>query len=107
MVCYGPFLGRGYYLAAALQTADDTVYGIEEVLTVYGLLILAGGYQGRFIADIGNVGSGESWSLLCQELHVEVFGQLDLAQVYLEYLKTFVLFRQVYMYLPVETAGTH
>ena len=101
VVCYGPLLSGRYDLAAALQTSNDAVNGVEEVLTVHCLLVLAGGYQRGLVADVGYVGSGEAGGLLGQELHVEVRHELDLAQVYLEYLQALVLLGQVHMYLTV------
>ena len=49
-----------------LQTAYDTVYRIQEVLLLYKFLSMTGGNQGGFVADIGDVGAGESRSLACQ-----------------------------------------
>ena len=73
----------------------------------HGLLVLAGGYQRGLVADVGYVRSGEAGGLFGQEFHVEVLHQLDLAQVYLEYLQALVLLGQVHVYLTVETACAH
>ena len=107
MVCYGTLFCWRNNLAASFQSAYDAVDGIQEVLSVYGLLVLACGYQGRLVADIGDVSAREAGGLLGQELHVEIFHQLDFAQMYLEYLQTLVLLWQVHMYLAVEAAGPH
>ena len=107
MVCYGTLFCGRYDLAASFQSAYDAVDGIEEVLAVYGLLVLAGGYQCGLVADVGYVRSGEAGGLLGQELHVEVLHQLDLAQMHLEYLQALVLLGQVHVDLSVEAAGPH
>ena len=39
---------------------------IQEVLFLYKFLSMTGGNQGGFVADIGDVGAGESRSLACQ-----------------------------------------
>ena len=50
------FLGS-HYLCLLLQSTDDTVNGVEEVLARYLFLIMAGRNKRSLIAYIGNVGT--------------------------------------------------
>ena len=93
-------------LGFLFQTTDDTVDSIQEILFAYELLAVAGCNQCRFIADIGNIRTGESRSLACQQIYVHCIIYLNRAQMYAEYFLTFVQVGQVYMYLTVETSGT-
>ena len=88
------------------QTTDDTVDSIQEILFAYELFAVTGCNQCRFIADIGNIRTGESRSLACQQIYVHCIIYLNRAQMYAEYFLTFVQVGQVYMYLTVETSGT-
>ncbi len=95
------------YLALALQTAHNAVDCIQKVLFFHHLLVVAGGYQGRLVAHVGNVGAGESGSLLCQEVHIKAGGQLDFAQMHLEYGQALLELGQIHVNLAVKAAGTH
>ena len=75
------------------QSAYDTVYGIQEVLLFYKLLSVTGGNQGGFVADIGDIGTGETRSLAGQQFHVHRIVYLNGAQMYAEYFLTLVQVR--------------
>ena len=46
--------------------------------------------QDCFVADIGNVGTGETGSLACQEFGIDAFVDFDRTQMHSEYLFTLV-----------------
>ena len=52
VIGYGALLLGGYDLVLALETADDTVDGGEEVLTLDAALVVACGYEGRLVAYV-------------------------------------------------------
>ena len=62
---YRPLLGLRHHLRLLLQSANDAVYGIEEVLLAHLLAVEAGSNQGCLVADVGNVGTRESGRLAC------------------------------------------
>lgn len=74
--CNSAAFALSHNLSLLLQTADYTVYGIEEVLFAYKLLVVAGSYQRSLVAHIGYVGTRESRSLTCK--HVDVHGRVGL-----------------------------
>ena len=104
---YSVLLLIGNNLALALQAAYDTVDGIQEVLLVDSFLAVARSDKRSFIADIGNVGAGESRGLPCQEIYVETVYKLEVAHVDLEDVEPFLELRQFDVDLAVEAAGTH
>ena len=106
-MCDSALLLSGNDLALALESADYTVDGIEEVLLVDSLLAVSGGDQGSLVADIGDVGTGEAGSLPCKEIDVEAVDQLEVAHMHLEDLKPLLELRQLDVDLTVEAAGTH
>ena len=99
-------LGFRHHLGLLLQTADDAIYGIEEVLLTYCLTIVTGSYQGSLITNVSDVGTRESWCLTSQEVDVYRVVELQGFQVYVEDLLTLVEVRQVNMYLTIETTST-
>ena len=103
---YRAFLRGGHHLGLLLQSADDAVYGVEEVLLLHALLAVARCYESRLVADIGNVGTRESRSLACQHLHIHTGIPLDRTEMHLEYRLALVEVRQVNADLPVETTGS-
>ena len=103
---YGALLGLGHHLRLLLQTADDAVDGIEEVLLTHGLTVVAGGYQGCLVAYIGDVGTGEAGCLAGQEVYVDGVVQFQRFQVDHKHLLTLVQVRQVDVYLAVKAACT-
>ena len=106
MMGYGLLFLRSNYLVLALQTSDNPVHGIKEVLSVDFWLVATCSGKGCLIADIGNVRSGESRGVLGKECDIEILGELQSPQVYIEYLFPLLQVREVHMYLPVKTAGT-
>ena len=88
-----------------LQSTDDAVYGIKEILFAYRILIMACSDEGCLIAYVGNVGSREAWSLSRQKVYIYAVVYLDGLQVYLEDLFPLVQVGQVYADLAVEAAG--
>ena len=62
---YRLLLGLRHHLGLFLQTTDDAVHGIEEVLLADLLTVEAGSYQGGLVADVGNVGTREAGGLTC------------------------------------------
>ena len=53
-----------------LQTTNNTVYSIEEILFAYELFAVAGSDQCSLIADIGDIGTGEARGLACPQVYV-------------------------------------
>ncbi len=103
---YRALLGLGHYLGFLLQTANDTVYGIEEVLLAHLLTVEAGGYQCGLITDVGNIGTRETGRLAGQEVNIDTFVELQRLQVHHKHLLALVQVWQVHMYLAVKAAGT-
>ena len=99
-------LGLCHHLRLLLQTADDTIHGVEEVLLAYHLRVMTGCDQRGLVADVGDIGTRESRCLTGQEVDVHAVVGLHGFQVYLEYLLTFVQVGQVHMDLTVETPCT-
>ena len=56
----GTLLGGSHDLGLLLQTADDTVDGIQEVLFSYRLPVTTGSDKGGLVAHVGDVGTRES-----------------------------------------------
>ena len=95
-----------HHLGLLLQSTNDTVNSIQEVLLAYSLTIMTGSYQGSFVTYVGNVGTRESRCLTSQEVDIYRIVELQGLQVYHEYLLTLVQVGQIYMYLTVETSST-
>ena len=53
----GAFFGCSHHLGLFLQTSDDAVYGIEEVLLRDCLSIVTGGNKCCLVAYVGNIGT--------------------------------------------------
>ncbi len=90
MVGYALTFIRSCYFSSFLQTSDDTVDCIHEVFFLDKLFTVTSGNQSSFIADIGNVGTGETGSLACQEFGIDAFVDFDRTQMHSEYLFTLV-----------------
>ena len=58
------FLIIGEDLRLALQTTDNTVDGVHEVLFADFLMFITGSDECSLVADISDVGTGESRCLL-------------------------------------------
>ena len=102
----GALLLGCHHLRLLLQTAYDTVDGIEEVLLRHVLAVVAGRDEGRLIADVGNVGAREARRLACEEIDVEVPFQFQRTHVDLEDRLALGEVGQIHVYLPVEASGT-
>ena len=87
---YRTFLGLGHHLGLLLQTADDTVDGIEKVLLLYHRTVMTSRNQGCLIADIGDVGTRETWGLAGEEVDIYTVVNLHRLQMYLKSLLTLV-----------------
>ena len=68
---------------------------------------MACGYECCLVADVGNVGTRESWCLASQEVDVKVLVQLQGLQVYYEYLPALVQVGQLDVYLAVKASCAH
>ena len=53
----GAALVLRHHLRLLLQTADDAIDGIEEVLLAHDAAVVAGGDERRLVADVGDVGA--------------------------------------------------
>ena len=60
----------GRHLVLLLQTTDDTVDGVHEVITGDELLASASSYEGCLITNIGDVSTREAWGTASQEVDV-------------------------------------
>ena len=102
----GTLLLRCHHLCLLLKTADDAVYGVEEVLLAHHLAVVACCDEGSLVADVGDVGTGESRSLACQHVDVHLLVHLDRLQMHLEDVAALGEVWEVYVYLAVETSCT-
>ncbi len=102
----GTLLGLGHHLRLLLQSADDTVNGIEEVLLAHLLAVVTGCDERCLVTYVGNVGTRESRGLTGQELYVNALVEFEGLQVYLEDLCTLVEVGQIDMNLTVEASST-
>ena len=100
------FLVGRHHLGLLLQTANDAVDSVEEVLLAHGLTVVASGYQGGLVAHVGNVGTREARRLTSQEVYVDTLVELQRLQVYHEDVLALAQVGQVDMYLAVEAART-
>ena len=99
------FLFVGGYLRTLLETAHDSVDGVDEVLSSDGMLVVARGDQSSLVADVGYVGSRETGRLACKEVYVDAVVGLDVAQMNLEDRHTVVEVGQLHIDLTVEASG--
>ena len=89
-----------------LQTADDAVDSVEEVLFRDRLAVVAGGDECGFVADVGDVGTGKSGSLTCQQFDVKTVLEFEGREMHFENGHTFRQVGQINVDLSVETSGT-
>ena len=99
-------LGAHYGLLA-LDASDHAVDGVGEVLVVDLGLAAAGGGERRFVADVGDVGSGEARGVLGYEVEVEVLREFQALEMDLEYLLALVEVGKGDVDLAVEASGAH
>ena len=71
MQCYGTFFLGCHHLCLLLQSTDDAVNGIEEILLAYNLTVVTGSYECCLVAHVCNVSTRESWRLACQQVNVK------------------------------------
>ena len=96
----------GHYFRGLFQSADDAVYGVEEVLLTHRLAVVSCGDEGCLVADVGNVGTREARRLAGEHLDVERTVRLERREVNLEDGYALGKFRKVHVNLSVEAAGT-
>ena len=102
----GALLGLCHHLGLLLQTSDDTVYCIEEVLLLHRLRVMARSDQGCLITYIGDIGTRETWCLTGEEVDIHTVVCLHRLQMHLEHLLTLVEVRQIDVDLAIETSST-
>ena len=102
----GAFLCLCHHLGLLLQSSDDTVYGIEEILLLHCLRIMARSNQGCFITYIGDIGTRESWCLTGEEVDIHAVVCLHRLQMHLEHFLTLIKVRQIHMNLAIKTSCT-
>ena len=102
----GTLFVRCHHFGFLLQSADNAIDGIEEVLIAHFLLVMAGRYQGCLIADIGNIGTREPRRLTRQEVQVDILVELQRLHVYLEDSLALRQIGQIDTYLTVEASRT-
>ena len=98
-------LGR-HHLGLLLQSADDSVHCIEEVLPANSLSLPSCSDESRLIANVGDVCAREARSLAGEEVDIHRVIHFDGFQVDDENLLSLIEVRQVNMNLPIETSGT-
>ena len=101
----GALLGLCHHLRLLLQTTDDTIDSIEEVLFLHGLAVMAGCNQCSLVADIGDIGTRETWSLTGQEVDIYAIVGLHGLKMYLEDLLALVEVGEINVNLTIETSG--
>ena len=101
----GALLGLCHHLRLLLQTTDDTIDSIEEVLFLHGLAVMAGCNQCSLVADIGDIGTRETWSLTGQEVDIYAIVGLHGLKMYLEDLLALVEVGEIDVNLTIETSG--
>ena len=104
---YRAFLSLRHHLRLLLQTSNNTVYSIKEVLLTYFGTVMASRNQCCLITYIGDIRTRETWGLTSQEVNIQILIEFQGLQVYLENLLTLVEIGHVNMYLAVETTSTH
>ena len=67
----------GGNLILLLQTADDAIHGIQEILLAHLLLTVTGSNQGGLVADVGDVSARETRCLAGQQIHIYRLVNLD------------------------------
>src|SRR6185437_4059 len=106
MISDDPLLIGGDDLVLLLQTADDPVHGILEVFHFNRLFTLTGSDERSLVADVGDIRSGETGRLFGQFMYIQLAGDLDGLEVYLEYRLSALQIGFVDGNLTVEPAGT-
>lgn len=102
---YRSFLVGCHDARFLLQSADDSVNGVEKILSPDGFLVVAGGDEGSFVADVGDVGTRKSWCLTRKEVDVDRIVEFERFQVDFEDGHTLLEVGQVNVDLAVKAAG--
>ena len=101
-----PLFSLGHHLRLLLQTSDNSVHCVEEILFLHHLTIMARCNQGCLVTYVSDVGSREARRLTGQEVDINAVVNLHRLQMHLKYFLALIKVRQVYMYLTVETTST-
>src|SRR5206468_9233676 len=91
----------------ALRAHDDLVLGPLEVVHLDQALVAARGKQGRFVHEVREVRSRESWAAAGDDVGAHIGGHRNLAHVHIEDLFTTPDVGQRHHDLTVEAAGAH
>ena len=102
----GTFFCSSHHFRFLLQTADDSIDRVEEVLLRDGFGIATRSDERSLVADIGDVGTRKAGRLTSQEVDVETFIDLDRLQMDLENLLALGQVGQIDVDFTVETTGT-
>ena len=102
----GALLSLCHHLGLLLQTSNDTIYGIEEVLLLHRLTVMACSNQGCFITNVGDISTREAWGLTSEEVDIDAVIRLHWLQMHLEHLLALIEVRKVYVDLTIETSCT-
>ena len=106
MQCDASFLIGSHHLGLLLQSAYDSIYGIEEILLAYRLLVVAGSNEGSLVTYICNIGTREARSLTSQKIHVHCVIYLNRLEMNQEDGLTLVQTWEIYVDFSVETTCT-
>ena len=90
----------------AFRSHQDLVLGVFEILHFNQPFVAAGGKQGRFIHEIGQIGTGKARSTTSQNAGIDVRRNRYLAHMDVQDLFTATDIRQADDNLSVETART-
>ena len=102
----------GQHLGSFLQTTDDTIDSIQEILFINLFLILSRRDKCSFITDIGDIGTRETRRLFSQKGTINklliglIFVNLEVLHVDRKDSLAFLKVRQFNVNLTVETAST-
>ena len=102
----GATLLLGRNLILLLQTADNAIHGIQEILLAHLLLAVTGSNQGGLVADVGDISAREARRLAGQQIDIHRLVNLDGAQVDAKHLLTLIQIGQIHVNLAVKASGT-
>ncbi len=93
------------HTALALNPGDNALHGGGEIVEADRVGATAGGHNGRFVDQVGQVGTGESRGDVGDSLFIEAGCHGDLLQVDLEDRLAALAVRAIDQNLPVDTTG--
>ncbi len=99
------FLGGGYFVLF-FQAAYNTVHSVEKILFLHMGFVFAGSDQGRFVTDVGDVGTRKAGRLSCHKFRINAVVCFYGTQVYIKDLAALVNVGQFNIDLAIETAGS-